>query len=202
MVRSKFLVAAFAVVSLVAIAGCQSGSTTTGSSSSDPAPPTSTSAKPAISNPLSTTKFAADTCSGLTDAQIAPYLGSLRSKTSSPATNGPGCALLPSNYSGPTVGISVVNIAAPSQDLLYQSFSNFPWRQKINSIAGYPAVDGSNADSSQKGDCITAVAVNDTQSVQAQFTATQSSDPNYLKPCTVSEALVAQLIQNIQAGGA
>jgi hypothetical protein len=200
-VRSKFLVAVFAGAALVGLTGCNSGPTTTGSTASDPAPPTSTTSKPEISNPLNTAKFAADTCSGLTDAQIAPYLGVPRSKSPAPADNGPGCALLSSSYSGPTIGISVVNIAAPTQDLLYQTFANFPWRQKISPISGYPAIDGSNADTSQKGDCITAAAVNDKQSVQVQFTATQSSDSNYLKPCTVSEALAAQLVQNIQAEG-
>jgi hypothetical protein len=110
------------------------------------------------------------------------------------------CAVLAQTNSGPVLGVGIVNIAAPTQELLYGTTSNYPWRQKISPIAGYPSVDASEAPTSQQGDCTTDVAVNATQGLHIQFTASDQSDPNYAKPCVVSEALMAELIQNIKSG--
>ncbi len=196
----KFAAAALAGSLLLAgLAGCNSGTTTSpAASTADPA--TSTTPKPEITNPLNTNAFAANTCAGLTDAQVAPYLGGLRNKTPEESSNGPLCALLPENISGPTVGVGVSNLATPTQELLYESLQNFPWSRKISPIAGYPAVDASTAYSSTQGDCGTDVAINAKQSLHLQFTDTSTSDPYYTKPCVVTEALMADLIQNIKSG--
>lgn len=138
----------------------------------------------------------------LTDSQITPYTGTIGKKSPQSGTNGPNCAILPSDTSKPAVGLALENVAAPTQELLYESLQQFPWRQKISPIAGYPAADSSTAHDSQSGFCNTNVALNDRQNVQVQFQDTENSDPYYIKPCTVSEALAAEVIQNIQAGGA
>lgn len=201
-VRSNLVVVALAgSVALVGLAGCNSGPTT-GSTTSDPPPTTSAAPRSEISSPLNLSKFAADVCSGLTDAQVTPYTGAINKKSAQSGTNGPNCAVLPSDTAKPSVGLALENIAAPTQDLLYQTLAQFPWRQKISPIAGYPAADSSTAHDSQSGFCNTNVSLNDQQNVQVQFQDVESSDPYYAKPCTVSEALAAEVIQNIQAGGA
>jgi hypothetical protein len=186
---------------LAGLAGCQSGTPASPPANSASNPATSTTPKPEIVNPLNTAAFAANTCSGMTDAQVAPYLGALRKKDPQQANDGPLCTFLPQNVVGPTMAIGVSRIATPTQDLLYQSFANLPWRQKIAPIAGYQAVDSSQ-DANGQSDCSTSVIVNDSQTLVVEFTATNSSDQNYAKPCVASEALTAQLIQNIKSGGA
>jgi hypothetical protein len=95
----------------------------------------------------------------------------------------------------------VINIATPTEELLYESASTLPWRQKISPIAGYPAIDAAQAPNSQQGDCATNVAVNQTQSLHIEFTQVYSSAQNYTTPCVVTEALMAELIQNVKSGG-
>jgi hypothetical protein len=194
--------AASGLVALTLAAGCtSSGTPTAGPTSSDANPATSTAPKSEISDPLDLTKFSANTCGGLTDAQVAPYLGGVRAKNPQSGNNGPVCAILAQGFSGAGLGVGVVNIATPTQQLLYESDSTFPWREKIDPIAGYPAVNDSQGSTSTTGDCATDVAVNDKQSLHIEFTVTSSSDPYYSKPCTVSEAMMAALIQNIKSGG-
>lgn len=205
MVRSKVIAAVVTgCIALVGIAGCNSGSASPPSGSTT-SPATSTAPKSEIANPLDPSKVASDVCTAFTDAQLAPYLGALTGKDPKTIDNGPLCTYRPQNPTGPTVGAAVVNIAAPTQDLLYQSQGNFPWRQKISPIGGYPAVNASTAqnpsDPAQGGDCSTDVAINDKQYIGVDFSATDTSDPNFTKPCTVSEALAAIMIQNIHAGG-
>lgn len=204
MVRSKLVVAALAGgVVLAGLAGCNSGSGV-GATTSDSAPATTTSSAPKseISHPLDLTKYAADVCTGLTDSQVTVYTGAIGKKNPGSGSNGPDCTFVPANTDKPAVGLGVENIATPTQDLLYQSLEQFPWRQKISPIAGYPAADSSTARDSQSGYCNTNVSLNDKQSVQVQFQDAENSDPYYTKPCTVTEALAAEVIQNIQAGGA
>jgi hypothetical protein len=138
----------------------------------------------------------------LTDSVVSTYVGTPRGKKQQSSTNGPICAVLGQSYDSPSLGVGVTNIATPTEELLYESDHNYPWRQKISPIAGYPAVDASQAASSQQGDCATRAAVNATQSLYIQFTQTNPSGQNYTTPCSVTEALMAELIQNLKAGGA
>lgn len=202
--RARFAAAiASGLVAIVSVAGCTTSGTATGTpTSSAVSPPTSTTPKSEIANPLDLAKFSANVCDGLTDAQAGPYLGTVGARHSQQVSNGPNCAILTQGTSGAGLGVGVVNIATPTQDLLYQSQSLSPWREKINPIAGYPAVDDSQGSGPPTADCSTEAAVNDKQSLHLQFTVTSPSDPNYSKPCTVSEALMAVLIQNIQSGAA
>ena len=129
-------------------------------------------------------------------------MGALSRKDQQTTSNGPECVYNPKSAMGASVGVSVVNIASPTQELLYETQRLLPWRKKISPIAGYPAVDSSSrADPAQAGECVTLVAVNDKQSLHVDFSAIDPSDPNFAKPCTVSEALMAELLQTVQAGG-
>jgi hypothetical protein len=199
-VRAK-LAAAAGIVVFAGLAGCTSGTATAPPSNSTTGPRTSTSPTSEITDPLDLAKFAANTCSGLTDAQVAPYLGSVGTRKAAPTDNGQVCSILPTDISKPTLGVGVVNIATPTQELLYQAQSNFPWRQKISPIAGYPAVDASRRSGPASGDCATNVAVNDTQSLHIEFTDTEPSGQYYGQSCAPSEALMAELIQAIKSGG-
>jgi hypothetical protein len=111
------------------------------------------------------------------------------------------CAVLGQNFDSPGLGVGVVNIGTPTEELLYESAQNAPWRQKINPIDGYPAIDAAQAPSSREGDCATDAAVNENQSLHVEFTQTNSAGSNYTTPCVVAEALMAELIQNIKSGG-
>lgn len=204
-VRSKVLASLLVGGSvLVAVAGCTSGGSPVPQPSQTTIPATSSAPKSEIADPLNIDKLAGDVCSGFTDAQLAPYTGALTGKNPDNSANGPMCTFLPKDPAGPTIGGFVVNVAAPTQDLLYQSLATFAWRQKISPIAGYPALDASTAanptDPAKGGDCSTAVAVNDKQYINVNFSSSNTADPNFTKPCRVSEALAAILIQNIKAG--
>lgn len=193
-------------IAFLAVAGCTSGATGSATpSSSSTGAPTATAPKSEITDPLNVDKLASDICSGLTDAQLAPYLGVLDGKDPSTIDNGPLCTFRPKNPLGPTVGGAIANIPAPTQELLYESQRGFPWRQKISSIASYPAVNASTtsnpSDPAHGGDCSTDVAINDKQYIGVDFSVTDNSDPNFTKPCTVSEALAQAMVQNIKAEG-
>ncbi|HEX3779011.1 MAG TPA: DUF3558 domain-containing protein [Pseudonocardiaceae bacterium] len=184
-------------------AGCaSSGTPTAGPTSNDSTPTTSTSPKSEISDPLDLTKFSANVCNGLTATQVAPYLATVGTTKVQQTNNGPVCSVLPTDISKPTLGVGVVNIATPTQELLYEAQSSFPWRQKISPIAGYPAVNASQGNGPPTGDCATDVAVNATQSLHIEFTDTEPSGQYYNQPCAPSEALMAELIQNIKSGSA
>lgn len=200
--RARFAVTVGSgLVALVWLAGCTASGTPTGTpTSSATSTAASTTPKSEISDPLDLTKFSADICGGLTDAQVAPYLGTVGARKSQQVSNGPDCAILDQGTSGAGLGVGVVNIATPTQELLYEAQSTSPWRAKISPIAGFPAVDDSQGSGPPTADCSTDVAVNDKQSLHIQFTVTSPTDPNYSKPCTVSEALMALLIQNIKSG--
>ena len=198
--RSKFVVAVVAGLTLVLTTGCNSdappasslsGSTTT----------TTQAPKSEISAPLNLNGFAANTCAGLTDAQVAPYVGTPRGKSQQSSSNGPVCAVLAQDYGGPSLGVGLANIATPTEELLYESAQNYPWRQKISPIQGYPAINAAQASNSQQGDCATNVAVNATQSLHIEFTQTNPSGQNYTTPCSVTNTLMADLLQNIKSGG-
>ena len=186
-------------IALVGVAACSSSSATP-----QPSPATTsvapTTPKSEIANPLNLSKFAADVCAGWTDAQITPYLVAIDSRDPGTGSSGPNCTIHPQDLEKPFLGLAVENVSTPTQAALYASEANFPWRKNIPAIAGYPAVDASPAASGQ-GSCITDAAVNATQNLHVQFTVTNPSDANYAKPCVASEALMADLIQNVQAGG-
>lgn len=204
-VRSK-ISAAIVVggIALVALAGCTSGSATPqhgsgGTTTTTSA--TSTAPQSEIANPLDVSKLSNSVCSGLTDAQVAPYMGAIASKTVQSTDNGPQCAYLPQKSGGPTASVTVMNLAAPTEDSLYATQAELPWRQKIPAISGFPAVNASSTfDPATGGECITLAAVNAKQTLRIDFSLTDSSDANFAKPCTVSQALMPDLIQNVQAG--
>lgn len=204
-VRSKFVATVLAgSFAVLAIAGCTSDPTPPPANSGGATTSTTTSAAPTstIVNPLSTTKLSSDLCSGFTDAQLSPYLGALSSKDHQSTDNGPQCVYNPQNPLGASVGVAVISTPSPTQQSLYDSQRLLPWRQKISPIAGYPAVDSSSkANPAQAGECVTIAAVNEQQSLHIDFSAIDQSDANFAKPCTASEALMAELIQNVQAGG-
>jgi hypothetical protein len=198
-VRTRFAAGVLGGVVLVgALGGCGAGSTVTGSPQGR-APATSTSPRPQIADPLDLGHLTANTCAGLTAAQVAPYLGALGHTKADTADNGPLCDYLAADVSKPLLAIGVINVPTPTQDLLYGSAANLPWRKRIDPIAGYPAIDAS-ADAGAQGDCATSIAVNDTQSLNVHFAETDPTGQYYANPCRASETLAAQLIKNIQSG--
>lgn len=186
-------------IAFVAAVGCGPDSTApplaTSTTGTTPTTPQSQ-----ISKPLDISKFTADICSGLTDAQLAPFMAAVGSKDPQTDTYPPICTFQPKDPVNAATTIGVQNTAAPTQELVYESLANFPWRQKIDAIASYPAANASTSGNSTGGECETLAAVNAKQALYIQFSDTNTSDQNYAKPCTVSDELMAELIQNIQAG--
>jgi hypothetical protein len=212
-VRCRAVLAGSAAVAAVALAGCgpntgpvaePTGPGSIPSSFPQSQSPDPTGSASQISQPLDTAKLEANVCAGLTDGQLIVYMGGIRKKDVQTGTNGPVCVTFPADAHQPDVSISVQNIPAPTEDALYDSLQMFPWRQKVDPILGYPAVDsapGSNASTS--GQCETTVAVNDSHTVMVQFSAIMAqSNQYYSKACTASEALAKELVQNLKTGGA
>ncbi len=189
---------------LLGLTGCNSGASgppSVNSPSGSQSSASSTTPASQIANPLSLSTFATNTCAGLTDAQLAPYMGSVAKTNQQQVDDGPLCGFFSTNISNPNVSVSVANISTPTQELLYESVSQFPWRQKIGPISGYPAVNAS-PDGNGQDDCLTNVAVNTKQSIEVHFSDPNASGQYYSTPCIPSEALAALLIQNIQLGKA
>lgn len=200
--RSKLVIVASLTGGLIlaSVAGCNSG-TPTAAPTSSPSITTTSAPKSEISVPLNLDAFAANTCAALTDSQIAPYVGVPRGKSQESSSNGPVCSVLAQDYGGPTLAVGLANVATPTEELLYESATNYPWRQKIGPIQGYPAINASRATNSQQGDCATNVAVNATQSLHIEFTQTNPSGANYATPCSVTDALMVDLVQSVKSGG-
>jgi hypothetical protein len=197
-VRSSGILATVLVAGVLVLTGC--GTTVSPRAvSAPPDTPTSATSTSVISDPLDISKFAADTCSGLTAAQVSPYLGALDRKIPHESSQGTVCTFEAKNLAAPALGIGESDAAAPTEELLYESVQNVPWRQKIDPIASYPAVD-SSATASGKGDCATDVSISDTQNLHGEFRNTGGTGPHYESPCVPAEALMALLIENIKSG--
>jgi hypothetical protein len=145
-------------------------------------------------------KVTNDPCSGLTAAQLAPYMGTLQRSTKSQYNNGTGCLFEPVDGNQPSFSV----LAYPSNSgpgTLTQA--SFPWQESAGNIAGYPAEHQSQGGASGPvtGDCQTMVAVSDQASVAVYM---DDANPNYQynkTACVPTDKLAAELIANIKGGG-
>ncbi|RJQ82611.1 DUF3558 domain-containing protein [Pseudonocardiaceae bacterium YIM PH 21723] len=178
---------------LVAVSACNGGGTASPSSSA----PTSSAAK--VANPLNTDKLKADLCKGLTAAQLQPYTGVIASsKLESEGADSSGCTFHPKNVDSINVGINYFPKLGPAD--LKAAKAGFPWNEDTTPIDGYYTRHASQAKDQKSGACGTAVAVNDTTSVEVLAQTSNEADPNYAQMCTVSDKLAKQLIENLKAG--
>ncbi|HWE89539.1 MAG TPA: DUF3558 family protein, partial [Pseudonocardiaceae bacterium] len=150
--------------------------------------------------PLDVAKVTNDPCSGLTAAQLAPYMGTLQRSTKSQYNNGTGCLFEPAD--GHQAGIGV--LVCPSNSgpgTLTQS--GFPWQEPAGDIAGYPAEHQSQGGASgpATGDCQTMVAVSNQASLAVYIDDSEPDYKYYTDACTAADKLAAELIANIKGGG-
>ena len=185
-------------IAALALTGCSgtggtAGPTTTGTSTT-----TATSSVDTVANPLNTTKLQGNLCGGLTPAQLAPYVGQVRSTNPVSKPDNAGCDLFPTDIHMTTVSINIYPNLGPSA--MIASNSNFPYAKNIAPIEGYTARNTA-IQNPPNGQCSTSAAVSSHVTVEI---AVQWSDPNsqyYKNPCTVSDALTPMLLDNIKASG-
>jgi hypothetical protein len=197
-VRSKttLTVTILGGVAALALTGCSNpggtASPITGASTT-----TATSSADKVSNPLDTTKLQQNLCSGLTPAQLAPYMGQVG--TSSPVNQSDytGCNLHPADINMASVAITVYPKLGPSA--LIATSGNYPYAKQLSPIQGYTAQDTSTA-TPPNGICSTAAAVSDHVSVEVQVQVGKTSQ-YYNNTCAASEALLPLLLDNIKASG-
>ncbi|MFI9384304.1 DUF3558 family protein [Kutzneria sp. NPDC052558] len=183
-------------VTALALAGCNNNpggtaSPTTGATTTT----TATSSADTVSNPLDTTKLQQDLCSGLTPAQVAPYMGQVSNSTPDKNDTSSACTLFPQDGHQANVSITVYPNMTPTA--MFAGGANFPYSKKLDPIQGYPAQDTSQS-GSPSGECSTNVSVADHVVVAIE---TQSIDgyKYHSNMCAVSEALVSNLLDNIKA---
>ena len=182
-------------IAALALAGC-SGTGGTAGPTTGASTTTATSSGPTISNPLDTTKFQQDLCSGLTPAQLAPYMGQVGNKNAVSKTDNAGCDLHPADIHKPAVSIDFYPKLGPSA--MIASGSNFPYFKNLDPIQGYPAQDSSMANP-PNGQCGTSISVSDHVTVGVQVQLTDTSSQYYNNTCAASEALASLLLDNIKA---
>lgn len=180
-------------VAALALVGCstpQTGGTATTASST-----TTTSNAAAIANPLDTTKLQKDLCSGLTPAQLQPYVGKVKNTSPDKNSTSSSCALFPTDVNQATVSIVVFpNLTVKD---MQATKKNFPYSKDLAPIQGYPAQDVSLGNPPD-GECTTSVAVADHVVVSVEVQASNPSFPNYNNMCVASEALAPVLISNLK----
>ena len=182
-------------IAALALTGCSNpGGTagpTTGASTT-----TATSSADKVSNPLDTTKLQQNLCGGLTPAQLAPYLGQVRTTNPVSKPDQAGCDLLPADNNMATVSINVYPKLGPSA--VIAGFANFPYAKSIAPIEGYPASNTSLL-STPTGNCATGVSVSDHVTVEVSVQQPNKSSQYYNNTCAASDALVQLLLDNIKA---
>lgn len=184
-------------IAALALAGC-SGTGGTAGPTTGASTTTATSSADTVSNPLDTTKFQQNLCSGLTPAQLAPYMGQVRSTNPASKPDNAGCDLLPVDNDMATVSINFYPKLGPSA--MIASGSNFPYSKNLNPIQGYPAQDSSQTNP-PNGECGTSVSVSNQVTVEVSVQQANRSSQYYNNTCAASEALILLLLDNIKTSG-
>jgi hypothetical protein len=200
-VRLARFIAVACGIAVLAVAGCSSKIKPGQASPAPSSVPAPTSSVPAIVNPLDTNKLQADPCSGLTAAQLAPYMGPIRTVERADADNGPGCNWFQED--GHLAGASMhVYPKLAGVNGLYDSGSFFPYFERAGLVGGYPATHSAQGTGPQtSGDCETTVAVAEHGIFGVYVTASNPAYAHYKDMCTVSDALVVAAIDNLKKAG-
>ncbi|MFC5101217.1 DUF3558 family protein [Kibdelosporangium philippinense] len=157
---------------------------------------------PAIAKPLSVQKVQGDMCSGLTSAQLMPYMGAIgKQAPGKDAADTPLCAWSPNN--GRMANVTLyADGNSENADNLYEKRFGDNFFEKIPLLAGYPAVRVSaRADGPKRGDCMTIAAVSDRATITVFANTVGEEFPHYASMCTVSDRLAEAAIQNLKAAG-
>lgn len=184
-------------VAALALTGCSNTGGTPGPTTGATTTTTAKSNADTVSNPLDTTKLQQDLCSGLTPAQVAPYMGQVGKSSPNKSDSSTACTLFPQDGHQANVSITVYPNMTPTA--MIASGANFPYSKKLAPIQGYPAQDTSQNDS-PSADCSTNVSVADHVVVAIEAQSIEGYQ-YYSNMCAVSEALVAMLLNNIKASG-
>jgi hypothetical protein len=206
-VRRTRLIALICGTAALVIAGCSSApepvpAASTQPSEGDQSNAGQTSITPSVlpvANPLDVSEVEADPCSGLTPAQLEPYMGAIRNSTKNVTRNGTVCSFHPVDLNRQSIGFLVFpDIGGPAGVLR----GTFPFKQQVGAIGGYPAVHQAQApDGPQRGECETVVAVSDKAAIAVYPKSITESDPHYRNMCVVSDKLAEVAIVNLKSGG-
>ena len=158
---------------------------------------TSAGAVPPVRDPLNVSKIASDTCSGLTNAQLAPFIGAIDEANSPDAQ---GCVWHPVDVNQPAIGLAVYPGNGGPATL---GNTSFPWSASAGEIAGYPAEHMSQGGETgpQTGACETAVAVSDKDTIAIDNDDASPQNKYYTQACVLSDQVAALVIANLKAGG-
>jgi hypothetical protein len=190
-----------AVALLFVVSACSSEVVSGDPTSAPSAPPPSQTA-PLIARPLSVGKLAQDVCSGLTEAQLRPYLGAVRTRKPLKDTkNVPFCGWDPEDGHMADVALYANTAAAGAADL-YERRLGDNFFEKVPSVAGYPAVRVSQLnDGPSRGDCMTIVSVSDRERIEVMATTVGKDFQYYTSMCTVTDKLAEAAIENLKVRG-
>ncbi|WP_211765425.1 DUF3558 family protein [Kutzneria sp. CA-103260] len=183
-------------VAALALAGCNNNPGGTAGPTTGASTTTATSSADTVSNPLDTTKLQQNLCGGLTPAQLAPYMGQVRTTSPVNQSDYAGCDLLPADSGMATVSINVYPNLGPSA--MIASNGNFPYAKNIAPIEGYTARN-TGLKNPPNGECSTSAAVSSHATVEVSVQWADKSSQYYNNPCTVSDALTPLLLDNIKA---
>jgi len=155
-----------------------------------------------IANPLSVGELARDVCSGLTEAQLTPYMGTIRRRESSEDVRKvPFCGWDPDSGHMASVAL-YANVDSDNVADLYERRLGDNFFEKVPLIAGYPAVRRSQApDGPTHGDCLVTVAVAERATVAVYSNTVGKDFQYYTSMCAVSEKLAAAAVENLKARG-
>jgi Protein of unknown function (DUF3558) len=157
-----------------------------------------TSSAPTIANPLNTTNLQKNLCGGLTAAQLAPYVGTVRDTNVDNESKSKSCSWFPTNVNLASISLTVFPNLTVSD--MFATGANFPYSKKLDPIQGYPAQDTSQGNPPY-GECATAIAVSDHVVVEVESQASGHNYQYYNNMCPVNEALIPAVISNLKASG-
>lgn len=186
----------------VLLAGCSSGSGTTGTptTATSPTSASDSGGAPKVQNPLDLKAFEADPCSAVTPAQAQAFgLPGVNGRnnsnelgpacvwlgSSTPARMAPGIAFLPDGTNLSTI--------LPNKDSTYEAFESQP------AIQGYPTYIALVADSRKDGDCSLLVGASDVRAIAFTFQSDKGS-PRFADPCAAITEFANLAITTIKAG--
>ena len=179
----RILLGATAVVAIAS--GCSGTGGTAGPTTTTTAGKSSTSASsaadaPTVAKPLDTSKWQADPCSVLTQAQVASILPNAQAKPGSTSL-GPDCSWhdLANAEKTPGLGIGFVTANKSGLSALYENHKRGAMAilNRLPDIDGYPAVVYSNDPGAiQDGACSVAVGVTDQLDISADVNIPTGGD--------------------------
>jgi hypothetical protein len=200
----KAIVGAVLLVGLTlsACSDSTTGSGTPSPGSSSPDSPTGTSSAalsaPKVSNPLDVTKFEANPCGLLSDAQANQILTVTRTLVSPGATDSPICAWKDEN--GAAIALGMVGGNGGLGTMYRQHTASSPgYFEPVPDIEGYPALLASVADLRSKGSCTVSVGVRDDEVMVVNMDwAVQA--PGQADPCQLAQKAAGLAVTTIKGG--